>query len=55
MNLHGGAPQILTQDSYHNVCPSWSHDGKWIYFALPAVWELAGLEDAGWRWQSQSR
>ncbi len=33
MNLHGGAPQILTQDSYHSVCPSWSHDGKWIYFA----------------------
>jgi Tol biopolymer transport system component/DNA-binding winged helix-turn-helix (wHTH) protein len=33
MNLHGGAPQMLTQDSFHNVCPSWSHDGKWIYFA----------------------
>ena len=33
MNLHGGAPQILTQDSFHSVCPSWSHDGKWIYFA----------------------
>ena len=32
MNLHGGAPQILTPDTFHSVCPSWSHDGKWIYF-----------------------
>ena len=32
MNLHGGAPQVLTQDSFHSVCPSWSRDGKWIYF-----------------------
>jgi len=33
MNLHGGAPQMLTPDAFHNVCPSWSRDGKWIYFA----------------------
>ena len=33
MNLHGGAPQILTPDAFHNVCPSWSRDVKWIYFA----------------------
>ena len=33
MNLHGGAPQVLTPEKTHNVCPSWSHDGKWIYFA----------------------
>ena len=32
MNLHGGSPQVLTQDSFHSVCPSWSRDGKWIYF-----------------------
>jgi Tol biopolymer transport system component/DNA-binding winged helix-turn-helix (wHTH) protein len=32
INLHGGAPQVLTQDSFHSVCPSWSRDGKWIYF-----------------------
>jgi len=29
MNLHGGAPQTLTE----GLVPSWSHDGKWIYFA----------------------
>lgn len=33
MSLHGGAPQILTQDSFHSVCPSWSRDGRWVYFA----------------------
>ena len=41
-NLHGGAPQILTQDQQHNVCPSWSQDGKWIYFASPrsGAWQV---------------
>jgi len=33
MNLRGGAPQTLTADAFHSVCPSWSRDGKWIYFA----------------------
>ena len=29
MNLHGGAPQVLAE----GVCPSWSRDGRWVYFA----------------------
>lgn len=33
MNVNGGAPQNLTPDSFHSVCPSWSRDGKWVYFA----------------------
>lgn len=33
MNLHGGAPQVLTADKFDSVCPSWSRDGKWVYFA----------------------
>jgi Tol biopolymer transport system component/DNA-binding winged helix-turn-helix (wHTH) protein len=45
MNLHGGAPQTLTADEFHSVCPSWSHDVKWIYFASPRsgewqVWKV---------------
>ena len=29
MNLHGGGPQVVAD----GVCPSWSRDGKWVYFA----------------------
>jgi Tol biopolymer transport system component len=31
--LGGGAPRSLVQDASTNVCPSWSRDGKWVYFA----------------------
>jgi Tol biopolymer transport system component/DNA-binding winged helix-turn-helix (wHTH) protein len=46
INVRGGAPRILTQDSFHSVCPSWSRDGQWIYFASPRggnwqVWKVA--------------
>ena len=27
------APRLLTPDGTEDRCPSWSHDGKWIYFA----------------------
>jgi Tol biopolymer transport system component/DNA-binding winged helix-turn-helix (wHTH) protein len=45
MNLHGGGPVTLTQDSFHSVCPSWSRGGKWVYFASPRsqewqVWKV---------------
>jgi Tol biopolymer transport system component/DNA-binding winged helix-turn-helix (wHTH) protein len=40
MNLDGGAPRVLTPDKTHNVCPSWSRDGKWIYFASPRTGEF---------------
>lgn len=45
MSLHGTAPQVLTPGDSHSVCPSWSHDGKWIYFASPRsgdfqVWKV---------------
>ncbi len=33
INLRGGAPQILTPDTHESEVPSWSRDGKWIYFA----------------------
>jgi Tol biopolymer transport system component/DNA-binding winged helix-turn-helix (wHTH) protein len=33
INLRGGAPQVFTPDSFDGECPSWSRDGRWIYFA----------------------
>jgi len=49
MSLHGGAPQTLTADGFHSVCPSWSHDGKWIYFASPrsGEWQVWKIPAAG--------
>jgi len=33
IKLGASEPQLLTPDEYENRCPSWSRDGKWIYFA----------------------
>lgn len=33
IKLGTSAPQLLTADEFEDRCPSWSHDGKWIYFA----------------------
>ncbi|MBI1765301.1 MAG: PD40 domain-containing protein [Acidobacteria bacterium] len=32
INSTGGAPRRVTTDSSHDVIPSWSHDGRWLYF-----------------------
>lgn len=33
IKLGSSEPQLLTTDESENRCPSWSRDGKWIYFA----------------------
>ena len=33
VKLGSGVPQLLTPDEFENRVPSWSHDGKWVYFA----------------------
>src|SRR5580704_5724724 len=34
VNLEGGEPRALAEGGFfQNVVPSWSHDGRWIYFA----------------------
>lgn len=33
VNLQGGAQRPLTEDTSFKICPSWSNDGKWVYFA----------------------
>jgi dipeptidyl aminopeptidase/acylaminoacyl peptidase len=49
MRVRGGAPHMLSPDSFHDVCPSWSHDGKWIYFASPrtGMWQVWKMPAAG--------
>lgn len=32
INADGGQPQRLTTEASHDVIPSWSHDGQWLYF-----------------------
>ena len=32
VNAKTGAIQVLTSDHYNSVSPSWSSDGKWLYF-----------------------
>ena len=33
IKLERAEAQLLTADEFENRCPSWSRDGKWIYFA----------------------
>jgi Tol biopolymer transport system component/DNA-binding winged helix-turn-helix (wHTH) protein len=49
INVRGGAPRILTQDSFHSVCPSWSRDGQSIYFASvrSGNWQVWKVPAAG--------
>ena len=45
MNLRGGAPQTLAE----GVCPSFSRDGKWVYFAASPTggWQVWKVPSVG--------
>ena len=45
LNLHGGGPQVLTPGEV----PSWSRDGKWIYFASTqsGAWQVWKVPSSG--------
>lgn len=50
VNSNGGAPRRITTDKAEDVVPSWSGDGKWIYFASNRndswqVWKIASDSD----------
>jgi Tol biopolymer transport system component/DNA-binding winged helix-turn-helix (wHTH) protein len=42
VTLREGVPRLLVGDTRENVCPSWSRDGKWVYFASSRTggWEV---------------
>jgi Tol biopolymer transport system component/DNA-binding winged helix-turn-helix (wHTH) protein len=33
VDVKNGAVRPVVKDQFENLCPSWSHNGKWIYFA----------------------
>jgi Tol biopolymer transport system component len=45
----GTAPQRLTHEASREVCPSWSKDGKWIYFGSnrSGDWEIWRMPSEG--------
>jgi len=49
MNVEGGLPRRLTHEESSNINPSWSHDGKWIYFASlrSGEWQIWKMPSAG--------
>lgn len=45
VGFHGGAARLLTPGEFENRCPSFSRDGKWVYFTSPRsgrfeVWKV---------------
>jgi len=45
VSVENGETRLVTADDFENRCPSWSRDGKWIYYATPhtgkfEVWKI---------------
>ena len=46
MDAQGGPVTRMTNDPGHDTAPSWSHDGKWIYFGsnrtgMHQIWKMS--------------
>ena len=49
VRARGGKPIRLTTDSADDVAPSWSRDGKWVYFTSRSDRSIRGVEGIGRR------
>jgi dipeptidyl aminopeptidase/acylaminoacyl peptidase len=49
IDVKGGTPRRVTDETSDEVTPSWSHDGRWIYLASnrSGVWEVWKMPAAG--------
>ncbi len=49
VNADGGTARSLVQDNFSNNVPSWSSDGKWVYFASNRTgdWQIWKIPAAG--------
>jgi hypothetical protein len=46
----GGKPRNLTSNPANDFLPSFSRDGKWVYFDSKPKWGVSGMEGTGIRW-----
>jgi len=46
---NGGQPHALTDNEFDNLNPSWSHDGRWIYFTSNRTgqWQIWKMPSEG--------
>src|SRR5262249_30862020 len=49
VDVDKGSPRPLVQESSQNLVPSWSQDGKWIYFASnrTSAWQVWKVPASG--------
>jgi Tol biopolymer transport system component len=49
VDVAGGFPRPLVQDSSSNLVPNWSRDGRWVYFASnrTGIWQVWKVPSTG--------
>jgi Tol biopolymer transport system component len=49
ISANGGQPRALNDNAFDNLNPSWSHDGRWIYFTSNPTgqWQMWKMPSQG--------